>query len=135
MDDRARAPRSDLEPDEVALDRLLAAIPREAPPLGFRDGILAQLGGDRSRSWEWPLAAALALPSLAYVAWQLLTHGADFVAALGDIAVAAQSADLESPAVFVDGLIVLAMALLGLASIVAAHALFATPHHPVATVR
>ncbi len=126
MDDRSAHPRADLEPDEVALDRLLAAAPREALPLGFRDGVLARISAERSRSWEWIVAAALALPSLAYVAWAVLTGGAGFLAALGDLALAAQSADAETPSVFVDGLVVLAMALVGLASIVAAHAMFAS---------
>ncbi len=126
MDDRSANPRADLEPDELALDRLLAAAPREAPPLGFRDGVLARIAAERSRSWEWIVAAALALPSLAYVAWAALTSGADFLAALGELALAAQSAEAEAPAVLVDGLVILAMALVGLASIVAAHAMFAS---------
>lgn len=126
MDDRSANPRADLEPDEVALDRLLAAAPREALPLGFRDGVLARIYAERSRSWEWIVAAALALPSLAYVGWAVLTGGAGFLAALGDLVLAAQSADTEAPSVVIDGLIVLAMAFVGLASIVAEHALFAS---------
>lgn len=126
MDDRSANPRADLEPDEVALDRLLAAAPREALPIGFRDGVLVRISAERSRSWEWIVAAALALPSLAYVAWAVLTGGAGFVAALGDLALAAQSAEAETPSVVVDGLIVLAMAFVGLASIVAEHAMFAS---------
>ena len=135
MDDRSQRPRPDLEPDEVALDRLLAAAPPAALPVGFRDGVLAQITMDRSRSWEWLVAAAFALPSLAYVAWQLVTNGADFVAALGDIALVARTTDVEAPAFVVDGLVVLAMALLGLASIVATHALIATRSERVAVVR
>jgi len=126
MDDRSANPRADLEPDEVALDRLLAAAPREALPLGFRDGVLARISAERSRSWEWIVAAALALPSLAYVAWAVGTDGAGFIAALGDLVLAAQSADTEAPSVVIDGLIVLAVAFVGLASIVAEHALFAS---------
>lgn len=128
MDDRSTTGRTDLEPEELALDRLLAAAPREPLPLGFRDGVLARISAERSRSWEWIVAAALALPSLVYVARAALTNGADFLAALGDIMLAAQAAEAATPSLVIDGLVVLAVALLGLASIVAAHALFAA--HP-----
>ncbi len=125
----------DLVPDEVAIDRLLAAAPPAALPLGFRDGVLVRIIADRSRSWEWIVAAAFALPSLAYITWQLGTNGADLFAALGDLALIAENADVDAPAFFVNGLDVLAMALLGLASIVAAHALMTTRSERVRVVR
>ena len=135
MDDRGPGRRTDLEPDEVALDRLLGAAPPAALPLGFRDDILVRISADRSRSWEWIVAAAFALPSLAYIAWQIGVYGVDPIATLGDLTLIAETADSDASALLVDGLDILAMAILGLASIIAAHALMTTRSERMRVIR
>ena len=121
MDQYRGAP--DLDMDERSLDRVLAAAIPVAPPIGFRDEVMRRVRAERPRAFgEWIVAAALALPSLAYLAWQLSANGSDFVDGLSNaFAAAAQGAGAEE-FFFVDGLVVLAVALIGVASIVAAHA-------------
>ncbi|HYR94582.1 MAG TPA: hypothetical protein VEP48_10305 [Methylomirabilota bacterium] len=111
----------DLEPDELQLHRLLAAAPPQALPVGFRDSIMARL---RSRRVTWELIVALlfAVPSLAFLARQVLVHGEDFARAIGNIMTAASSETTDA-FFFVDGLTVIALALLGVACAFAAHAL------------
>jgi len=120
--------RPDLDQDELAADRLLSAITSEPPPLGFRDAVMRRVLAERRQSaWEWIVSAALALPSLAFLAWAAAAHGGDFAAGLSGVFAAATG---EAPELFffVDGLVVLAVALCGLAGAVAAHALLsATP--------
>lgn len=111
----------DLEPDELQLHRLLAAAPPQALPVGFRDSIMSRL---RSRRVTWELIVALlfAVPSLAFLARQGLVHGEDFARAIGNIMTAASSETTDA-FFFVDGLTVIALALLGVACAFAAHAL------------
>ena len=111
----------DLEPEERATHRLLSAIPPQTLPLGFRDAVMRRVTGDPSVGWEWIVAAVLALPSLAFLAFQVATRGGEFAAALNNMLLAATS-DTSQAFFFVDGLTVIALALLGLASLVAAHA-------------
>ncbi len=112
----------DLAPEERSLDRVLAAAAPLAPPIGFRDAVMRQVRAERPRTaWEWVVAAALALPSLAYLAWELSANGSDFIVGLSNAFAAAQGAQAEE-FFFVDGLVVLAVALIGVASVVAAHA-------------
>ncbi|MDP9265821.1 MAG: hypothetical protein M3O91_06870 [Chloroflexota bacterium] len=114
----------DLEDDELAIDRLFAAVPPEAPPLGFRDAVMRALIAEERTSWEWIVAALLALPSFTFVAWELARSGADFARAFESAIAFATSAQGDAEAFFfVDGLFVLAVALLGLASLIATHAL------------
>jgi hypothetical protein len=115
---------SDLEPDERELHYVLSAIPPQAPPFGFRDAVMRRVV-ERRVGWEWLVAALLALPSLAYLARQLAESGEDFAAALTNIVTAA-SASTASPSFFIDGLTVLAVALVGVACVFAAHALMAS---------
>ncbi len=68
------------------------------------------------------VAALLALPSLAFLARQIAESGEDFAAALTNV-LAAASSDTGAAAFFIDGLTVLAFALIGVACVVAAHAL------------
>jgi hypothetical protein len=112
---------SDLEPEERDLHYVLSAIPPQAPPVGFRDAVMRRVV-ERRVGWEWLVAALLALPSLAYLARQLAESGEDFAAALTNIVTAA-SASTASPSFFIDGLTVLAVALVGVACVFAAHAL------------
>lgn len=108
--------------------RALAAAPVAALPEGFRDAVMHRLAAQRSRVWELVVAAVFAVPSLAYVGWVLARDGGDFAETLGALLRTAQDAELSaaaSPSFFIDGLVVLAVALLGLASVVAAHAFLA----------
>jgi hypothetical protein len=115
---------SDLEPEERDLHFVLSAIPPQAPPFGFRDAVMRRVV-ERRVGWEWLVAALLALPSLAYLARQLAESGDDFVAALTNVVTAASSST-SSASFFIDGLTVLAVALVGVACVFAAHALMAS---------
>ena len=120
MNDRMRL--DDLEPDERDLHRLLSAVPPIAPPIGFRDAVMAKVQ-ERRVTWEWVVAAMFALPSLAFLVRQLLVHADEYARALSNL-VSAASGDASDAFFFVDGLTVFALALLGLACAIAAHALF-----------
>jgi hypothetical protein len=78
----------------------------------------------RATRWEWVFAAALALPSLAYLAWGLASHGAELGASLNAILVAAQGLDQTTGAdVVIDGLSIISLALVAIGSAIAAHAM------------
>ena len=111
----------DLEPGELELDQLLAGVPPQALPVGFRDQLMSRL---RSRRVLWELIVALifAIPSVAFLARQVLVHGDDFLAAMGNVMTAASSQSTDA-FFFVDGLTVIALALLGIACAFASHAL------------
>jgi hypothetical protein len=111
----------DLEPDELQLHRLLAAVPPQALPVGFRDMVMTRL---RSRRVMWELIVALifAVPSVAFLARQAVVHGDEFAQAIGNVMTAAASETTDA-FFFVDGLTVIALALLGVACAFAAHAL------------
>jgi len=111
----------DLEPEERELDRLLAGVPPQALPVGFRDTLMTRLRSRRV-TWEWIVAALFALPSLTFLARQVLVHGEDFAQAIANI-MSATSSDTTDAFFFVDGLTVVALALLGIACAFAAHAL------------
>jgi hypothetical protein len=74
----------DLEPAERRTHELLASVPPRALPLGFRDAVMRQVASRRT-AWEWIVAAALALPSLGFLAYQFATHGDEFAGALGRV--------------------------------------------------
>ncbi len=111
----------DLDPGELELDRLLAAVPPQALPVGFRDTLMARL---RSRRVTWELIVALffAVPSLTFLARQVLVHGDDFTQAIANV-MSATSSETTDAFFFVDGLTVIALALLGVSCAFAAHAL------------
>lgn len=113
----------DLDPEELDTHAVLSAVPPQALPVGFRDAVMRRVI-QRQVGWEWLVAALLALPSLAFLARQLSESGADFAAALTNV-VAAASSETAGAAFFIDGLTVLAFALVGVACVVAAHALIA----------
>ena len=115
---------SDLEPEERDLQFVLAALPPRALPVGFRDAVMHRVA-DRRVGWEWLVAAVLALPSLAFLARQLAESGQDFAAALNNVMTAASS-DTTNASFFIDGLTVLAVALVGIACVFAVHALIAS---------
>jgi hypothetical protein len=112
---------SDLEPEERDLQYMLSAIPPQALPVGFRDAVMRRVV-ERRVGWEWLVAALLALPSLAYLARQIAESGEDFAAALTNI-ITASSSTTTTASFFIDGLTVLAVALVGVACVFAAHAL------------
>ena len=114
----------DLEADERDLDRLLSTAPPAALPLGFRDTVMTRLQS-RGVAWEWIVAALFAVPSLVYLVRLVIVHGDDFAQALGNVVTAASS-ETSDAFFFVDGLTVIALALLGIACAFAAHALFVT---------
>ena len=115
-------PNTDLDPDEIALDAMLSRVRPVAPPTGLRDRVMARLQ-ERRVLWEWIVAVLFAVPSLVYLVRLVIVHGEDFVAAIGNVMTAASSQTSDA-FFFVDGLTVLALALLGIACAVAAHALF-----------
>ena len=119
MNDRLRP--DDLEPGERDLHRLLSALPPLAPPVGFRDAVMSKIG-ERRVTWEWVVAAMFALPSLAFLIRQFAVHADEYARAFSNL-VNAASGDGSDAFFFVDGLTVIAFALLGLACAVAAHAL------------
>jgi hypothetical protein len=121
----------DLEPAERRTHELLASVPPRALPLGFRDAVMRQVAGSWPTAWEWIVAAALALPSLGYLAHQFAVHGNEFAAALNNVTAAA-SADTAEAFFFIDGATVLALALVGIASLIAAHAAILAPSRGLA---
>lgn len=115
---------SDLEPEERDLHLVLSAVPPQALPVGFRDTVMRRVV-ERRVGWEWLVAVLLALPSLAFLARQVAESGEDFAAALVNV-LAAASSETASASFFIDGLTVLAVALVGVACVLAAHALIAS---------
>ena len=114
----------DLERPEQDVHRVLSAVRPEPLPVGFRDAVMRRISADRGVAWEWIAAAALAVPSLGYLLWAVLRHGADLAAGLDRVIAAAQGLEEASgTAFFVDGLLVVAVALVGLGSLIAAHAM------------
>ena len=103
---------------------MLSAVPPLAPPVGFRDAVMRHVV-ERRVGWEWLVAALLAFPSLAFLARQVSESGDDFAAALAGVLTAASS-ETANASFFIDGLVVLAVALVGIACLLAAHALIAS---------
>jgi hypothetical protein len=114
----------DLEPEERDIHRVLSAVAPQALPVGFRDAVMRRVV-ERRVGWEWLVAAVLALPSLAFLSRQIAESGEEFGAALAGI-LATASSDVASASFFIDGLTVLAVALIGIACVFAAHALIAS---------
>ncbi len=115
-------PMHDLETGELRVHRLLTAIPPQPLPLGFRDGVMRRVAGERKLTWEWFVAMVLALPSAAFLMRESVVHADDFTAAINNVALVA-SGQTGEVFFFVDGLMVLSVTLLGVASLIAAHAL------------
>jgi len=124
----------DIESAERRTHELLANVPPRALPLGFRDAVMRQVAGGGRMTWEWIIAAALALPSLAFLAHQLSTNGDEFSAALNNV-IATATADSADAFFFIDGATVFALVLVGIASLIAAHAAIAAPPRRMTTQR
>ena len=116
---------NDLDHDELAVHRLLSAVRPEPLPIGFRDSVMRQVRNDGApAAWEWLVAAAFAVPGLAYLAWRLAANGGELATSLSSILSAAAGIDLGGGAdVAIDGLAIMSFALVGVASILAAHAM------------
>ena len=127
---------NDLERDELDIHALLSAAKPAPLPIGFRDTVMSRIRSDGAPTrWEWIFAAVLALPSLAYLMWGLAAHGAELGASISAILVAADGLDAASGAdVVIDGLAIVSLALVGLGSAVAAHAMLrgTEPHRIIA---
>lgn len=117
---------NDLESVEMPVHRLLAAVAPQPLPLGFRDAVMRRVSTHGVSGWEWLVAAVLALPSLAFLTFQLIDRGDEFAAAVNNV-FAAASSDAAEAFFFIDGTTVLALVLLGVASIIAAHASLLAP--------
>jgi hypothetical protein len=113
---------SDLAPEERGIDRVLAAVPPVAPPIGFRDAVLRRIGAERRSPYEWPVALALVLPSLAYLVWAIGLNGADIALAVQNV-FALAAGEGEQAFFAVDGLLILAFAVLGIGALLGSHAL------------
>lgn len=113
---------NDLENAERDVADVLAAARPVALPVGFRDAVMTALRGEHRVTWEWLVALLFAAPSLAFLARQFAVHGEEFVRALSNVATAA-GAEANDAFFFIDGLTVLAVALLGIACAFATHAL------------
>ena len=128
---------NDLEPEELDLHRLLGAAKPAPLPIGFRDTVMSRVRNDGAPArWEWIFAAVVALPGLAYLVWGLTADGAELGASISAILVAAQGLDQTSGAdVVIDGLAIVALALVGIGSAVAAHAMLrGTEQHRVRVI-
>ena len=118
----------DLRPEERRVHRLLSAVKPEPLPIGFRDGVMRGIRAERTTTaWEWIVAVALAVPGLAYLLWEIAVHGTELASAASAILTAAQGLDQTTGADFaIDGLAIVAFMLVGVASLLVAHALLAT---------
>lgn len=116
----------DLEQVERPTHLLLASVPPQPLPLGFRDRVMQRVAVRPVPMWEWLLAAALALPSLAFLVYQVATHGDEFATVFNNVVSTAAAENAEA-FFFVDGTTVLALMLIGVASLLAAHAAIAAP--------
>ena len=116
---------NDLDQSELSVHRLLGAVKPEPLPIGFRDSVMRQIRDDRApAAWEWLVAAAFALPGLAYLAWRVAANGGELLVSLSSILTAAAGIDLVGGAeIAVDGLAIMSFALVGVASVLAAHAM------------
>ena len=117
---------SDLEPAESAIHQVLSAVAPQALPLGFRDAVMRRVASGEAVAWEWIVAGVLALPSVAFLIYQLATHSDEFTTALNNVMTAA-SAENADAFFFIDGTTVLALAILGVASLIATHASIVAP--------
>jgi hypothetical protein len=112
---------------ERLFTELFHRLPTEAPPLGFRDEVMARLARERSRRWEWIVAAAVAIPNLLFLLWQLVEGGEEIGAAIASLTNALLGVEEwdAGVSVHVDGLLLLALAFVGLAGLLVTHALLA----------
>jgi hypothetical protein len=120
---------NDLDPAELSIHRLLSAARPEPLPIGFRDAVMKHVRNDGTPSrWEWIFAGILAIPSFGYLVQRAVSSGSELGTSITAILVAAQGLDTTAGAqVAVDGLAVISLALVGVGSAVAAHAMLRGP--------
>lgn len=119
--------RDEQTPNERALTELLQRLPSEPPPRGFRDAVMSRIARPRRHRWEWVIAAAVAIPNLIFLTWQLLEHGDELAIALTsltDTLLGVQEWD-PSASLYVDGMLLLAVALVGVGGLLVTHVLVA----------
>ncbi len=114
------------EHDERAMTALFQRLPTQPAPPGLRDVVMARIARERvRRAPEAIVAAVLALPSLLFLLWEL-TVRVDLGAAVSALFDALSTEGQTGELVFVvDGLMVLALAMVGLAGVLLTHALLA----------
>jgi len=112
---------------ERAFTELFERLPLEPTPRGFRDAVMARLRRERSWRWEWIVAAAVALPNLIFLLWEFADDGDAFANAFGSVAAALLGIETwdAGASVYVDGFVLVAVALVGLAALLVTHALLA----------
>jgi hypothetical protein len=119
MNDETRAER--------AFTELFHRLPVEPLPLGFRDTVMSRITASASASsrWEWVVAAVIAIPSGLFLLWSVLENGDDFAAAFSGFGSALLGLDEwdASSSIYVDGLVLVAVALVGIAGLLVTHAL------------
>jgi hypothetical protein len=112
---------------EKAFTELFHRLPLEATPLGFRDAVMTRVRRERSRAWRWQwiVAAAVAVPNLLFLAWEFLDRGDELALAFAGVTNALLGVEQwdAGASVYVDGLLLVAVALVGLAAMLATHAL------------
>jgi hypothetical protein len=109
---------------ERAYTELLQRLPSAPVPLGFREKVMTRIGRERSHSWEWLLAAVVGIPNLIFLAWELVGRDGELSFAVDNLAALLASEEWSSDASFaVDGTVLLALALVGLAAMLMTHAL------------
>lgn len=114
-------------PLERSFTELFHRLPTEPPPIGFRDRVMSRIVREPSRRWEWIVAAVVAVPNLLFLIWQLIDRGDELTAAASALAntlLGVEEWD-QSGFVFVDGVLLLAVAFLGIAGLLVTHALLA----------
>lgn len=112
---------------ERALTELFHRLPLESTPLGFRGAVMARIRRERSWRWEWIVAAIVALPNVLFLLWAFAENSDEFAGAFGSIAGALLGIETWDPGttVYVDGFVLVAVALVGLAALLVTHALLA----------
>lgn len=111
------------EREEQSYTALFQQLPMEPAPPGLRDAVMARIARERVRRVpEAIVAAALALPSLLFLLWDL-SFRSDVGAAVSGLFDALAAEAPGEPVFFVDGLMVLALAMVGLAGVLLTHAL------------
>lgn len=117
-------------PTERYYTELLRRLPTQPLPVGFRDAVMARIAAERApRPWEWILAALLAIPNGAFLLWVGFVQGGELGETLASVVDALISPDQwqgVETGFYLDGLIVLAVALLGVAGMLLTHALLVT---------
>ncbi len=112
-------------PAERAYSELFHRLPTRPLPADFRRAVMARIAAETARPWEWIVAALLAIPNGAFLVWVAIEHGAEISQTLANLVDALLLPEQWSgeTAFYVDGLVLLAVALCGAAAMLVTHAL------------